>query len=804
MPIRLTGMSSGLDTEALVSELVSAYRKKSEKYTKAQTKLGWKQDTWKTTNSKIYSFYTGMADMRFSKAYNLKKTSVSDATKASITASSNAINGTQSLHITSVAKSGYLTGGQLDTTDGEKAADSTKLSSLKGFKSGTVLVNGKEVNLTDDMTVSDAVTKLKGMGVNASFDSTNQRIFVSAKESGKANDFTLTGKDANGNEALKALGLYTGSSTQSEKAQALRPFASLSDTDLQAQFDKYNANANIVKNAAAAQNNITRVNDYKKALETKNAADEKLKTLGADKDKIQSLIDDDKAFVSSDGRVFRAGKDADGKELFYDVNDPGALDEDGVVKRGLYVKSYQVEIPGEGEDAEPTKETKFYLSPTSGEGSEADAEDAVNSIKVDKATDFVKSQIGVDVATYKNATSTIEKFEADVETETNEGTGMTGNMSDYSLASLKDSLDAGTFDAATLKGDVESARAAANSENKTDLAAIASYAQEYEKEPSSFDQIKTDLQFAATEPDASEYSKGAVRVNGSDATIYLNGAKFTSNSNTFNINGLTIDALATTTTNADDIAKLEAGKADEVAGSVSITTTTDAQGVYDKIKDFLQNYNSLINELTSRFNADGAKGYEPLTSEEKDAMSDSDVEKWENKIKDSLLRRDSTLNGVITAMTTAMSSQFTIGDRKMTLASLGIQTLGYGNAEKNQHNAYHIYGDADDTDVSSKEDKLMKMINEDPDTVTAFFQELTGKLYTELGKKMSATTLSSTNTVYNDKEMGKEYSAYNTTIATWEDKLKDIEDKYYKQFSKMEKAMTELQGKTQQLSGLMG
>ena len=34
MPIRITGMNSGLDTEALISELVSAYRMKTQKYTK--------------------------------------------------------------------------------------------------------------------------------------------------------------------------------------------------------------------------------------------------------------------------------------------------------------------------------------------------------------------------------------------------------------------------------------------------------------------------------------------------------------------------------------------------------------------------------------------------------------------------------------------------------------------------------------------------------------------------------------------------------------------------------------------------
>ena len=51
MPIRLSGMQSGLDTEALVSALVMGYRTKKEDYEKAQTKLSWKQDKWKSINT---------------------------------------------------------------------------------------------------------------------------------------------------------------------------------------------------------------------------------------------------------------------------------------------------------------------------------------------------------------------------------------------------------------------------------------------------------------------------------------------------------------------------------------------------------------------------------------------------------------------------------------------------------------------------------------------------------------------------------------------------------------------------------
>ena len=53
MPIRMTGMVSGLDTDSIVKELVSAYSTKKEKYEKEQTKLGWKQEIWKSLNKEV-------------------------------------------------------------------------------------------------------------------------------------------------------------------------------------------------------------------------------------------------------------------------------------------------------------------------------------------------------------------------------------------------------------------------------------------------------------------------------------------------------------------------------------------------------------------------------------------------------------------------------------------------------------------------------------------------------------------------------------------------------------------------------
>ena len=54
MAMRVSGINSGLDTDAIVQELVSAYSTKTEKYTKEQTKLGWKQEIWKNLNTKLH------------------------------------------------------------------------------------------------------------------------------------------------------------------------------------------------------------------------------------------------------------------------------------------------------------------------------------------------------------------------------------------------------------------------------------------------------------------------------------------------------------------------------------------------------------------------------------------------------------------------------------------------------------------------------------------------------------------------------------------------------------------------------
>ena len=195
---------------------------------------------------------------------------------------------------------------------------------------------------------------------------------------------------------------------------------------------------------------------------------------------------------------------------------------------------------------------------------------------------------------------------------------------------------------------------------------------------------------------------------------------------------------------------------------------------------------------------------EPLTDDEKSELSDKEVEKWEQKIKDSILRRDDTLRSVLNSMSTNMGKTLEINGKKYSLASFGIKTAGYFNAAENESYAYHIDGDADDAFSSGNDDKLRKMIEEDPDAVASFFTQLATTVYDELHERMESTTLSSAYKVYNDKQMQTEYDEYTKTIKKWEEKLKEMEESYYKKFAAMETALSKLQSQTNSLSSLLG
>ncbi len=285
-------------------------------------------------------------------------------------------------------------------------------------------------------------------------------------------------------------------------------------------------------------------------------------------------------------------------------------------------------------------------------------------------------------------------------------------------------------------------------------------------------------------------SNGASKVSGQDALIRLNGAEYKNDNNTFEINGLTFTALSET----------------KEGESITVTTEQDTDGIYDMVKNFLKEYNSIVNEMDKLYNADSAKGYEPLTDEEKESMSESEIEKWETKIKDSILRRDSGLSSVNSALKEIMAGGVEVNGKTMYLFDFGIETLGYFNAADNERNAYHINGDPDDeSSASGKADKLKGMIANDPDTVISFFTKLSQNLYSKMSDlSKSVEGYRSFGNFYDDKKMKSDYDDYSSKIKDMEDKLADYEDKWYKKFGAMETALAKMQSNANAVTSLLG
>ncbi len=284
-------------------------------------------------------------------------------------------------------------------------------------------------------------------------------------------------------------------------------------------------------------------------------------------------------------------------------------------------------------------------------------------------------------------------------------------------------------------------------------------------------------------------AKAAKKTDGSDAKLELNGAEFTSTSNTFIINGSTYT-----------INSMPANEDEEI----SITTQPDYDGVYNVIKDMLKEYNDLIGEMSKLYNADSSKGYDPLSDDQKSAMSEKEIEEWENKIKGSLLRKDNTLYDVMMTMVKVTNEAFTVNGKKMYLADFGIATGGYFDTDEESRYMLHIDGDADDTTTGTKDDKLKSLIASDPEAVTSFFQQFANKMYDDLFSKMGSSDYSSIYKVYNDKQLKSEATEWDKKIAKLEKELTEMEDRYYQKFSRMETALAKMNSKQTAIAGMFG
>lgn len=257
-------------------------------------------------------------------------------------------------------------------------------------------------------------------------------------------------------------------------------------------------------------------------------------------------------------------------------------------------------------------------------------------------------------------------------------------------------------------------------------------------------------------------------VSGSSGYIVANGVKIEGTSNKYTVSGyqLTINE------------NIQAGTA-----AAKISSTTDTDKIVDKVKEFVETYNGLIKDLNTRVSEKKKVGYDPLTDAQKAEMKDPEIEKWEKAAKQGLLKGDSTLNTVLSNMRTTLST-YGDGSEDM-LFKIGITTS-------------KTYTDNGKLEID--EDKLRKALSDDPDIVSRIFtgdsstgaEGIVSKLRTTAQsavatiKKTAGSEFSTSEDTYS---LGKTITSLNDKISDWKDRLKDIEERYWNQFSAMEQAI---------------
>lgn len=709
MAIRMSGLSSGMDTEAIVKELMSAQSLKKTKIEKAKTKLEWKQTAWADLNTKLVKLYNEqVTKLQLESSYKTKKTSISNSSVATVTANSNAANGSYTMEVKHIATSQYLTGAKLTSTDSFDAkSTSSKLVNLDASllnKEIAITVGGETSNftITSDTKISDFVSALKNAGLDASYDTVQQRFFISSKDSGVDNAFAITTSSL--------------STEEIDGRQGIRDAVGYSNMT--------SANKKIVDDAIVA-----------------------LRTSGVDTDEYNKALDSlAKASYDTKTAAAKASATTYVKAKLYSENyDEYRLKAEESLNRDDY------ESDEEYENA-VTKKTDTDL--TSFVNKQISSDDDTKQA-IDEAAFTGKSAADITAL----GDTAVKKYYGEAVDAVQDFAGTDG----VSESSLKEDIRTATESYAGITDRTVAADSSAlNAMGLTDITMDSNG-------------VAT---VSGTKP------SGFAMIEASDSEIVLNGATLTSSSSTVSANGLTIELTGLT-------------KTDE---PVTFSVSNDVDGVYNMIKNALKEYNEIMKEMNTLYNADSAKGYEPLTSEEKEAMTDSDVELWEKKIKDSLLRSDSTLSSVISGMRNAMMTTVQYNGKSYALSSFGIMT----STDYTEGGLLHIYGDADDSTYSSQDDKLKKALEEDPDAVIATLSGVFTNLRDTMSRQMAGNKVSSALTFYNDIQIKNDLKSYEDEIEEWEDRLADMEDSYYDKFTAMETALAKLQSQQSSLSSLFG
>ena len=276
----------------------------------------------------------------------------------------------------------------------------------------------------------------------------------------------------------------------------------------------------------------------------------------------------------------------------------------------------------------------------------------------------------------------------------------------------------------------------------------------------------------------------AVVVTGKDAAFTLDGVGLTQSTNNFTISGVSYSLKSTS------------------ASTVKVAVSSDIDTTVANVKKFVESYNAMLSKVNTAADEARYKDFLPLSDAQKAEMKEADITAWDLKAKSGMLRNDPTLRSLVDGVRSNVSTPVSgISGSYTTASSIGISTLDYSEGGK----------------LYLEENKLRTALAADPEAASKLFsatgttsssQGIAVRMYDTLKTAMDkiVTEAGITAGVSGDTKssLAKKINTYTTDMYNLNNRLADIEDRYYKQFDAMEVALTKLQSQSSWLSQQLG
>lgn len=792
--LRLGGITSGFDTEAMVTQLLSSYQTRIDKQSQKITKLSWQQSAYQDITKKITEFKNTYFDVLKRDTYlmspstfnkfkaDVTATSNADAAGLTVSTTSNSSSGSYKIKLNQAAKASTAQGNSITSgnfkLDLDKALSSTSgevKTNDDGSKTWTmnfaldVQVGGirKTISFSADALLgADGNVADKDAAKSSIIDSLNQKLQESFGYSGKTSGATGA-TDANGKEWF--LQVKLGSDGKAEFQVGGN--ASVSVAENKGNFGLAQPKEKVAISTGSV---VTGVNAFQVEIGGKNVS--------VAFNGVSSTYYDSKGQTGNEAilaeykelktAAYRKSYNLADNEIVSDEqlekfnysNEQAAKDKNAAsIKEALKgVAGYTFNFDGTYVTAADSNGNSVDFSMTSVEGGTLGLTKASASNKISSGSTL--SDLGFKPeadGTYKlniNGTeisldkkSTISSMMSAVNKS---AAGVTMTYSSLTNSFTLESKELGGAGKVEV-GDTSLGRSLGLVDDNGTVG-------------------------------ASEGQNAIFEINGQE--VYLNDNTYTLDGNTFTFN----DNMTIGETYTVNIAK-------------------DSTTVKDALKKFVESYNKLIDDVYGYIGKSPAKDddgntYEPLTDAEKEEMSEDEITKWEEKAKQGVLYNDSTVSTVMSQMRSALYTSVTLDDgSKFGIYNLGIKT----SSEWSEHGKLQIDENAFDKAFENNEDAIIKLFT---DSDTGMMKKLNsvidgavksrgaantrGTLVRKAGKADSSVTTDST--IY--KEMVK-----------MQDRLKELQDRYdtkeeywWKVFTNMETAMADLNSQTSYISSYLG